>query len=87
MLPTLIFGFVISTLIGVLFHVWRGGGLFRLILYIFLAWIGFWMGHFIAEYLHISLIKVGQLNLGLAIIFSLIFLGIGYWLSLLPQRK
>jgi hypothetical protein len=87
MLPALLFGFIISTLIGVLFHVWRGGGLLRLIFYIFLAWTGFWMGHFIAEYLNFSFFKVGQLNLGLALVFSLIFLGIGYWLSLIPQHK
>jgi hypothetical protein len=87
MLPALLLGFVISTLLGVLFHVWRGGGLLRLILYILLAWIGFWLGQLIAVRFNISFLSIGQLNLGLACIMSMIFLGAGYWLSLIPRSK
>jgi len=84
-LPGLLLGLVLSTLYGAIFHLWRGGGLGRLLLYIILSWIGFWSGQFLATYLGWTLITVGSLHLGLATLGSLIFLLLGYWLSLVRQ--
>jgi hypothetical protein len=80
-IPSLLLGILISSLYGVAFHVWRGGSVGRLILYLMLSWIGFWTGHIVAEYFGWSLVKLGPINLGLATIFSIIFLIFGYWLS------
>ncbi|MBN1146643.1 MAG: hypothetical protein JXA78_05270 [Anaerolineales bacterium] len=89
-LPALILGFLISTLYGAVFHVWRGGGAGRLLLYLFLGWTGFWAGHLLAIYMSWSLFNVGPLRLGGATIGSLVFLGIGHWLSLVetePKKR
>jgi hypothetical protein len=85
-IPALLLGFVISTLYGALFHLWRGGGAARFLLYLFLGWIGFWAGHTVANQLSWSFFDVGPLHLGMATIFSLIFLAGGYWLSLVEKE-
>lgn len=78
-IPTLIFGGLIATLYGAIFHLIRGGGLGRLITYITLSWAGFWAGHFLAQRFEFGFVNVGSLNLGIATITSFIFMIIGYW--------
>ena len=85
--PTLLLGSVIAILIGAIFHLWRGGKGGRLLLYITLSMVGFWAGHFIASKLSWDIDKLGQLHLGFSILGSLIFLLIGYWLSLIDQSS
>lgn len=91
-IPTLILGLILSTLYGALFHLWRGGNAARLLLYLILAWIGFWLGQLVGNLLNVSFDLIGQLHLLTATLGSLIFLAIGYWLSLVqsepkPQKK
>ncbi len=86
-IPTLLLGFILSTLYGALFHLWRGGNAGRLLLYLILSWIGFWFGQFIGELINITFDNFGQLHIVLATLSSLIFLGIGYWLSLAQSEK
>ncbi|KAA3648650.1 MAG: hypothetical protein DWQ07_00185 [Chloroflexi bacterium] len=81
-LPAFIFGFLISTLIGAAFHLILGGGAGRLLLYLILGWTGFWIGHYVANLISFRFAAVGPMNLGLAVVGSLLFLGVGYWLSL-----
>ncbi len=87
-LPNLLLGFVISTLYGALFHFWKGGSIYRLILLLVLAWLGFFAGHFVGGSLKFSFWTVGMLNFGMATVGSAVFLFVGYWLSLIDvQRK
>ena len=81
-LPSILIGIVISSLYGSAFHLWRGGNLGRLVLYLLLAWIGFWGGHFLGQYLGWTFFSLGPLMLGTATIGAAITIGIGYWLSL-----
>ena len=83
--PSIIIGIVISSIYGVAFHLWRGGGFLRLILYVFLAWIGFWIGHMIGFSQNWTLASLGPLRLGAATIGAVIALGFGYWLSLVDR--
>ncbi|MCJ7724422.1 MAG: hypothetical protein MUP03_09840 [Anaerolineales bacterium] len=85
--PSFFLGLLISTLYGALFHLIRGGGLGRLLFYLILAWIGFWGGHLLADWLGWSFGMLGPLNLGLATILSLIVLVVGYWLSLIEVDR
>lgn len=80
-LPAILFGLLISTLYGAVYHLLRGGGLGRLLLDLALAWAGFWLGQLIGSYLDWTFGSLGQLHLGLATLCSLIFLGLGSWLS------
>jgi len=84
-LPSILIGIVISSLYGAVFHLWRGGGLGRLILYLILAWVGFWTGHLIGNALGWTFASLGPLRLGTATIGAAITLGIGYWLSLVER--
>lgn len=86
-LPSLLIGVLISSLYGAAFHLWRGGGLGRLILYLLLGWAGFWIGHLLAGRLDWTFASLGPLHLGLATITSLAFLLLGHWLSLVEVDR
>jgi uncharacterized membrane protein YeaQ/YmgE (transglycosylase-associated protein family) len=86
-IPTLILGFILSTLYGALFHLWRGGNAGRLLLYIILAWIGFWVGQFIGNILNLTFDTIGQLHLVASTLCSFGLLFVGYWLSLVQVEK
>jgi hypothetical protein len=85
--PTLILGLILSTLYGALFHLWRGGNAGRLLLYIILAWVGFWMGQFIGNMLNLTFDTLGQLHIAASSLCSFILLFVGYWLSLVQVEK
>lgn len=80
--PFILLGFLISTLFGAIFHLLRGGGAGRLLLYLILAWSGFWIGQGIASLFNWSFGSLGDLHIVFASASSLAFLGVGYWLSL-----
>ena len=86
-LPAFLLGFIISTLYGAAFHFWRGGKAGRLLLYLILSWVGFWFGHFLAVRLGLAFGSIGPLHLGLATVGSVVFLVVGYWLSLAEREK
>jgi hypothetical protein len=86
--PSLLLGILISTLFGAGFHLWRGGGMGRLVLYLILGWLGFWLGHLLGNQLGWTFSSVGPLRLGMATLCSALFLLVGHWLSLVEvQRK
>jgi hypothetical protein len=82
-LPAFLFGFLISTMIGAAFHLWKNGGPWRLLLYLSLSGAGFWAGHGFSTWIGWDFWKLGPLRLGFAIIGTVIFLAAGYWLSLI----
>ena len=86
-LPSLIFGLLLSSLYGAAFHLIRGGNLGRLLLYLILAWAGFWAGHFLGGALGWTFAGLGPLNLGMATVVSLLFLVVGHWLSLVEVQR
>ena len=76
-LPALVIGFVLSTLIGAGFHALRGGGAGKLFLDLILGWLGFWLGQYLAARLGFTIGSLGSLHLGLAIPVALVFLLVG----------
>jgi hypothetical protein len=86
-LPSIILAFLISSLYGTLFHLFRDGGLGRLILYLVLAWAGFAAGQLVGAWQGWVFLPLGPLNLGVATLGSALFLGLGYWLSLVDVRR
>jgi hypothetical protein len=81
-LAAFIFGFLISTLFGVVFHLLRGGSAGKFLLYLILGWSGFWTGQWLASKMGWTFGSLGPLHLGMSSLMSLVFLGMGYWLSL-----
>ncbi len=86
-LPSILLGLLIALLIGSLFHLIRGGGGWRLLLYLVLSPIGFVLGHFVGEWRNWFFFPVGSLNLGMEIIGSIVFLIFGDWLSRVEIRR
>lgn len=80
-LPTLIFGLLIASLYGALFHLFTGGGIGRLFLYLLLSWVGFLAGQLLASYLGWDFDLIGPLHVGTSTLSSFIFLITGYWLN------
>ncbi|RMF50969.1 MAG: hypothetical protein D6755_00400 [Anaerolineae bacterium] len=80
-LPAFLFFSLLGLLYGALFHLWRGGNAGLLLLYLLLAWSGFWIGHAAGAMLDWTFWRVGPVNLGMATLTSLIFLLLGHWLS------
>lgn len=86
-IPAFLFGMLLATLFGSVFHLWRGGGLSKLMLYIFLAWFGFWGGHALGDQMEWGFLSVGPLHVGSASLGSWSALGLGYWLSLVKEDE
>ncbi len=84
-LPSLIFGALIATLLGALFHLWKDGGPAKLLLYQTLAWVGFFGGDVVAAHWGWTWGKIGPLAVVPGILGALIFLAIGHYLSLTPN--
>jgi len=85
--PALLFGILVSTLMGAALHLLAGGSLWRLGAFILVAWVGFWAGHVLGGNLGWTFLGVGPLNLGAALLGGLVALLIGYWLSLVQVEK
>jgi len=86
-LPSLALGLTCSLLIGSLFHLVVDGGAVRLLLYMLLGAAGFAAGQWIAARQGWSLLPIGPLQLGPAILGSLIVLIVGHWLSKVNTRS
>lgn len=86
-LPALVLGFVIASLYGLIFHVWRNGGPGRILLYLILAWLGFAAGHFGGNALGWSFAEIGALNAGMGTLGAAAFLFVGHWLSLVDVAR
>ncbi len=79
--PSFILGCMIASILGCAFHFWRGGKLGKLLLFNIFAWVGFWVGHLLAQWMGWHFLQLGPLNLGIAILFTLLFLFLGNWLG------
>ncbi len=70
--PGIYFSLLISSGLGLVFHLVRGGSLGRLLLYLAAAWITFLAGHFVAQWLDWNFIRVGSINLFAAVLAAII---------------
>ena len=80
-LPTLLFGLLVALFYGAVYHLIRGGGFWRLILYFVLSTFGFIAGHLIGLWRGWIFIPLGSLNFGLSSVGSILVLMFGDWLS------
>jgi hypothetical protein len=80
-LPALLFALLIALLYGAVYHLIRGGGFWRLFLYLGLSLFGFVAGHLIGLWRGWVWIPLGSINFGLSSVGSIIILFLGDWLS------
>ncbi len=86
-LPALLFALLIALLYGALYHLIRGGSLWRLLLYFGLSIAGFAIGYLIGLWRGWILLPLGSLNLGLSSLGSILVLIIGDWLSRVEAKE
>ena len=60
--PSLLLGFVIALLTGLLFHLIVGGGFWRLILFCVMSLVGFGLGQLTGVVFEVNVLMVGQLH-------------------------
>ena len=63
-IPSLLFAFLIASLYGALYHLIRGGGLGRLLLFLIFGWAGFAIGHLVGIWQGWILIPNGRTQFG-----------------------
>jgi hypothetical protein len=80
-LPTMLLGLLIALSYGAVYHLIRGGSVWRLLLYLGLSVLGFSAGHIVGLWRGWMLLPLGSLNLGLSSIGSMLILVIGDWLG------
>ncbi|NWG07321.1 MAG: hypothetical protein HXY35_11630 [Chloroflexi bacterium] len=86
-LPILLLALLIALLYGALYHLIRGGGFWRLMLYLGLSILGFTLGHFVGVWRGWVFFPLGSLNLGMCSTGSLIILILGDWLSRIEVER
>lgn len=86
-LPTILFAMLIAILYGALYHLARGGGGWRLLLYIGLSVVGFTIGQIIGLWRGWLFLMLGSINLGMGTLGSAIFLGLGDWLTRIEAKR
>ena len=65
-------GLVIATLCGLLYHLVRGGPLRRLSLFVATAWVSFFSGHLVGNWIHWSALRLGTVNLPPALVATIL---------------
>lgn len=81
-IPSLFFAFLLASLYGVLYHLWRSGGPWRILFYLVLAWAGFFFGHFLATWQSWHFLRIGQLEIGIGTLVAFTMLLLGDWFTL-----
>ena len=85
--PILLFALVVALLYGALYHLIRGGSVWRLLFYFGLSMLGFGIGHLIGLWRGWIFIPLGSLNLGLSSVGSILVLVLGDWLSRVEAKE
>jgi len=78
MIPSLVFGFVLATLYGLVFYVFFGRGWLRLVSYWLVSVVGFFLGQWAVGLLGLAIFNIGELRVIEGTIVS--------WLSLWTIR-
>ena len=83
--PAFLYSALLATMIGSLFHFWKGGSGGRLVMMLILSWIGFILGALIANTANIPFLMIGPISGGFGSLGSLLLLIVGDWFSRLDQ--
>ncbi len=80
-LPMVILGLAIASLYGAFYHAVRGGGGWRLLLFLGFSILGFILGQLLGIWRGWYLFMIGSLNLGMGSVGSILVLVGGEWLT------
>lgn len=85
--PAVFYNLLLASFFGSLFHFWKGGTGGRLLLNLFLSWMGFALGHGLGEIWETRFLMIGPVHSGLGAAGSFILLIIGQVLSKLEESS
>jgi hypothetical protein len=85
--PTVVFGFMLATLLGAAFHLVFGGDARRLALFLLAGWAGFGIGHVAGVLFGINLLNIGTLRVVSATFGAVLALGTTSMLTPKRPRK
>ena len=70
-IPAFLIGTLAAGALGALYHVIRGGSFSRMLLYLFIAIVSFWIGHTFGNILHFTFASIGPVRAGLAVLVTI----------------
>lgn len=79
--PTTIFGFILATLFGAVFHLIMGGDARRLALFLLAGWVGFGLGHLLGAIFDVNILNIGTLRILTASMGALVALFVAHLLT------
>lgn len=82
--PTVVFGFILATLLGASFHLVFGGDARRLAVFLLAGWAGFGIGHVVGVLFGINFLNIGTLRVVAATAGA--FIALTTTLVLTPKR-
>lgn len=86
-IPAFFLGCVLALIFGAVYHLIRGGGIGRLILYLIVSGFSFWFGHLVANITGMTFLSLGPIRVGLATLFSIAGLVAADWLSAVDTQE
>lgn len=85
--PTTVFGFILATMFGAVFHLIMGGDARRLALFLLAGWLGFGLGHLLGTILDINILNIGTLRIVTASVGAVVALFVAHILTSDRKRK
>lgn len=76
----LVLGFLLASVYGAAFHFVFGGPIKRILVYLAAAWLGFFIGQFIGDFMNFEILKLGKIHLVSASLGSWLLLLGAWWL-------
>lgn len=76
----LVLGFLLASIYGGAFHLIFGGPIRRILVYLFAAWLGFFIGQFIGDFFNFEILKLGKIHLVSASVGAWLALVAAWWL-------
>lgn len=86
-LASIFLGFLIATIPACVVLFIFGGNFQKLLIISFFSWVGFWLGHLLADWRGWNFLDIGPIKFGTAILFSIAFSLLGSWLSNVQPGK
>ena len=84
-IPALVYSFLLASLLGSVFHFWKGGGGRKLLLSLILSWFGFYLGHLLGSSWDFEILMIGPVFGGFGVFGSILLLLIGNFVSQLDE--
>jgi hypothetical protein len=77
----LVLGFLLASIYGAAFHLVFGGPAKHILLYLGAAWLGFFIGQFVGDFMNFELLKLGKIHLVSASVGAWATLLAAHWLT------